>query len=307
MSKNNPADVQEAFQKRSLDLGISWGDFVAAKIGWEEKATALLELANDLSLGLDSFVFVDDNPVECAAIRQQFPEMLVIQAFASEPWRTITALEGSGAFDVLQVTEDDRRRAADYRAQAERATLANTAGSRTEFLASLDIQCGIVPALDAPLSRTAQLLSKTNQFNLTTRRHSATEIEALAGHPGSIAVALRYRDRFGDGGVVGVTLCVKEADTCRIDTFLLSCRVIGRGVETALLWFIAERAKAQGLSTLRGEYIPTAKNAPCAEFYPLHGFRPVLAADGGKGSLWFDFDLTKDLPENPSWIRISSV
>ena len=307
VSKNNPADVQEAFQKRSLDLSIGWEDFVAVKIGWEEKTTALQELANDLCVGLDSFVFVDDSPVECAAVGQRFPEMLVVQATPGEPWRTIAELERSGAFDVLQVTDEDRGRAAEYRAQAERATLASAAGSRTEFLASLDIQCCVVNALEAPLNRTAQLLSKTNQFNLTTRRHSAAEIEMLAGQPGNIAVALRYRDRFGDGGVVGVALCIREADQCRIETFLLSCRVIGRGVETALLWFVAERAKAQGLSRLRGEYIPTAKNAPCAEFYPLHGFEPAAASDGPEGSLWFEFDLTKCLPKKPSWIRISTL
>lgn len=306
-SKNNPADVEEAFQKRSPDLGIAWEDFAAVKVGWGEKTTALLELANDLSLGLDSFVFVDDSPTECAAIRQQFPEVLVVRAVPGEPWRTIETLEGSGAFDVLHVTEDDRRRTAEYRAQAERTTLANKAGSRTEFLTSLDIQCDVVSALDAPLSRTAQLLSKTNQFNLTTRRHSAAEIEAIATQPGNIAVALRYRDRFGDGGVVGVALCVMEPDRCRIDTFLLSCRVIGRGVETALLSCIAETARDQGVSVLSGEYIPTAKNAPCAEFYPLHGFQPAPSPGRDSGSLWFDLDLTKDLPERPSWIKMAKL
>ncbi len=303
-SKNNPADVEEAFQKRAPDLGISMADFAAVKIGWEEKSTALRELAGRLSLGLDSFVFVDDNPVECAAVRQQLPEVLVIEAPKGEPWRTIEALESSGAFDALQITHEDRERAADYRAQAKRAQLESDAGSREEFLSSLEIHCTPISALDAPLSRTVQLLAKTNQFNLTTRRHSAAEIEGIARQPGNIAVALRYRDRFGDGGVVGVALGVMEPGQCRIDTFVLSCRVIGRGVETALLWHVAEAARAHGAPVLRGEFIPTAKNAPCANFYRSHGFERVETPDAGSREL-FAMDLSRNLPAKPHWIAIA--
>jgi len=304
-SKNNPADVEEVFQSRAPDLGISLDDFAAVKIGWGEKSTAIRELVSGLSLGLDSIVFVDDNPVECASVRQQLPEVLVIQFPKGEPWRAVEALESSGAFDTLQVTEDDRRRVAEYRAQAERAKLENTAGSRTDFLASLEIQCGVIGALDAPLSRTAQLLGKTNQFNLTTRRHSASEIERMACQPGNIAVALRYRDRFGDGGVVGVALCVMEPERCRIDTFLLSCRVIGRGVETVLLWYVAEASRSLGVPVLRGEFIPTAKNAPCADFYPSHGFEKAGTSDQAGGGEFYDLDLSRGLPAKPDWIALS--
>jgi FkbH-like protein len=305
-SKNNPADVQEIFQKRAPDLGISLDDFAWLKIGWGEKSTALRELAGSLSLGLDSMVFVDDSPVECASIRQQLPEVLVIEAPKGEPWRSVEMLESSGAFDTLQITEEDRGRVAEYRAQAERAKLESTAGSRRDFLASLKIQCSIISALDAPLSRTAQLLGKTNQFNLTTRRHSAAEIELIACQPGNIAVALRYRDRFGDGGVVGVALCVMEPDRLRIDTFLLSCRVIGRGVETALLWYIADLARSLCVPVLRGEFIPTAKNAPCADFYPLHEFERVETPDQAGGGEFYEMDLSRGLPTKPDWIVLSS-
>lgn len=305
-SKNNPADVEEIFQKRAADMGISLDDFTAVKISWGEKSTALRELASGLSLGLDSMVFVDDNPVECAAIRQQLTEVLVIEAPKGEPWRTVEMLESSGAFDTLQITEDDRRRVAEYRAQTQRAKLETSAASRTDFLASLEIQCSIISALDAPLSRTAQLLGKTNQFNLTTRRHSAAEIERIASQPGNLAVALRYRDRFGDGGVVGVALCVMDPDRLRIDTFLLSCRVIGRGVETALLWFLAESGRSLCVPVLRGEFIPTAKNAPCADFYGSHGFERVGTPEPAGAGEFYDMDLSRRLPAKPDWIALSS-
>ena len=305
VSKNNLADVEEAFQTRSADLALKLDDFIAKKIGWNEKADALRELARELSLGLDSFVFVDDNPVECEAIRQQLPEVAVVTAPADQPWKLVELLSAQPFFDALVVTDDDLNRSGEYKAQAQRAAFGQETANRDEFLASLGIVCTFLDALEAPLARSVQLLAKTNQFNLTTRRHTATELERFAAEPGALAVAVRVRDRFGDAGVVGLALAQTHNERCSIDSLLLSCRVIGRGIETALLAYIARHAAALGARCLLGEYVETKKNAPCASFYVDHGFtldpaRTQASAD----SVFYRLDLTATMPETPAWLSL---
>ena len=307
VSKNNDADVREAFQIRAADLGLSLDNFVATKISWNEKATSIRELAEELSLGLDSFVFVDDNPVECEAIRQQLPEVAVLTAPVEEPWKLIRLLSAQPFFDAAVVTDDDVNRLNEYKAQAQRADLASSVGDRNEFLASLDIVCTFLSALDAPLARSVQLLAKTNQFNLTTRRHSAAEVEEYASTPGGQAVAIRVRDRFGDAGVVGLALARTEGDSCTIDSLLLSCRVIGRGIETALLAHIGENAIRSGANRLVGEFIATKKNAPCADFYPSHGFAQDTSRATAPESVFYQLDLTTSAPKSPAWLTLEGI
>jgi FkbH-like protein len=305
-SRNNEADVVEAFATRSADLALELKDFVAKRINWNDKVQSLRELAAELSLGLDSFVFVDDNPVECEAIRQALPEVAVVGAPVDEPWRLVEMLTEQPFFDAVAITEDDVNRTQEYRAQARRAELARSSASREEFLASLEIVCTFLPATDAPMARAVQLLAKTNQFNLTTRRRSAAEVERFASAHSGLALAIRVRDRFGDAGVVGLALAETTGDACRIDSFLLSCRVIGRGIETALLAAIGDRARRSGALRLVGEYIPTKKNSLCADFYLLHGFveRPQSAENG---SVSYEFDLRAGAPESPAWLTLEGT
>lgn len=303
ISKNNEADVEEAFQVRSADLAVRLDTFVARKIGWNEKVEALRALASELSLGLDSFVFVDDSPVECTAIRQYLPEVAVVQAPVGKPWELVGMLSDKSFFDSATITEDDVNRPKEYEAQAQRNALLNVTTSRDEFLQSLGIVCTFMSAVHAPLARSVQLLAKTNQFNLTTRRHSSTDVEHFATSPGGQAVAVRVRDRFGDAGVVGLALVSQQGDQCVIDTLLLSCRVIGRGIETALLAFVAERAARMGSRWLIGEYIESKKNAPCADFYPMHGFEKD-ASFGGVKSVFYRLDLSEQMPTSPTWLTI---
>jgi FkbH-like protein len=305
-SKNNEADAREAFRVRSADLALSLDNFVAIKISWKEKSDSIRELAEELSLGLDSFVFVDDNPVECEAIRQQLPDVAVVMAPIHEPWKLVETLSEQPFFDAAVVTDDDLNRLSEYKAQAQRAELASSVGNRDEFLASLEIVCTFQSALQAPLSRAVQLLAKTNQFNLTTRRHSATEVEAFASTAGGQAVVVRVRDRFGDAGVVGLALVRNQGRSCYIDSLLLSCRVIGRGIETALLAYIGEHAVRTGAKLLVGEFIATKKNTPCADFYPDHGFtkRVPLGEEGQPGSVFYELDLTTSVPASPKWITL---
>jgi FkbH-like protein len=305
VSKNNEADVREAFQVRAADLGVGLDNFVATKISWDEKSDSIRELAKELSLGLDSFVFVDDNPVECEAIRQQLPEVAVVGAPVDEPWKLVELLSSQPFFDAAVVTDDDVNRLQEYKAQSQRAELASNAGSRDEFLASLGIVCTFLSALDAPLARSVQLLAKTNQFNLTTRRRSAAEVEEFASTPGGQAIAIRVRDRFGDAGVVGLALARTKGDSCLIDSLLLSCRVIGRGIETALLAHLAGNAIRAGAKHLIGEFIATKKNAPCADFYPDHGFvKGISPNDTQTGSVFYQLDLTTSAPTSPAWLTL---
>jgi FkbH-like protein len=305
VSKNNDADVREAFQIRAADLGLTLDNFVATKISWSEKATSIRELAEELSLGIDSFVLVDDNPVECEAIRQQLPEVAVIAAPVEEPWKLVELLSSQPFFDAAVVTDDDVNRLNEYKAQGQRAELANTAGDRNEFLASLEIVCTFFSALNAPLARSVQLLAKTNQFNLTTRRRSAAEVEEFASSARGHAIAVRVRDRFGDAGVVGLALARTEGDTCSIDSLLLSCRVIGRGIETALLAHLGQNAIRAGATRLVGEFIPTKKNAPCADFYLDHGFvKDAASRDASPESIFYQLDLTTAAPQSPKWLTL---
>jgi FkbH-like protein len=305
VSKNNEADVREAFQVRSADLALSLDDFVASKISWNEKPDSIRELAQELSLGLDSFVFVDDNPVECEAIRQELPEVAVVVAPVLEPWRLVEVLSELPFFDAAVVTDDDVNRVNEYKSQAARAELATSFGNRDGFLASLGIVCTFQSALQAPLSRAVQLLAKTNQFNLTTRRHSAAEIEEFASTAGGQAVVVRVRDRFGDAGVVGLALAHNQGDSCYIDSLLLSCRVIGRGIETALLAYLGEHARRAGTRSLVGEFIATKKNAPCANFFIDHGFTKRASLEAvDSDSIFYELDLTSSAPASPKWITL---
>ncbi len=304
VSKNNSEDVEEAFAKRASDLLLGLTDFAARKIGWGDKTEALRELAAELSLGLDSFVFVDDHPVECEAMRQQLPQVATVCLPADQPWRFVDLLAAEPFFDTVSVTEADLQRTEEYRAQAKRSQLAGGAGSREEFLQSLSIVCTVLPVGEAPLARAVQLLGKTNQFNLTTRRHGAAEVERFAAS--GVAIAVRVRDRFGDAGVVGLALVAQEVEQSawRIDSFLLSCRVIGRGIETAMLGEIARLAREAGIQRIVGEYIPSAKNALCADFYPGHGFSIEAAPGEGDSIMRYGLTLDEKLLPIPIWIQM---
>jgi FkbH-like protein len=303
VSKNDEPDVRRAFEIRAADLALTLDDFVALKISWGDKSEALRELASELSLGLDSFVFVDDNPLETESVRQQLPQVAVIQAPVEAPWKLVDLLSQSPFFDAAIVTDEDTNRLSEYKAQAQRAQLVNNSANRADFLASMQIVCTFESALHAPLSRAVQLLAKTNQFNLTTRRRSASEIEDFASDPSGQAIVVRARDRFGDSGVVGLALARTLGDACHIDSFLLSCRVIGRGIETALLARLAQHAKQTGAKSLTGEFISTGKNTPCATFYPDHGFEPV-SPTAESTSVLYHLNLAPSTLATPEWITV---
>jgi FkbH-like protein len=284
-SKNNEADALEVLA-RHPDGVLRRGDFTAVRINWQEKSANLRELAAELNVGLESVVFFDDSAFEREEVRRHLPMVTVIDVPES-PLEYIDAVEDSGFFDQIVLSAEDRARTELYRQQAARSE-ARPTSSPEEFLASLEMVATIGTVDAATLPRVAQLLAKTNQFNLTTRRHGAGELGAMI-EAGAIALWLRLVDRFGDNGLVGVAIACRIGESWTIDTFLLSCRVIGRGVESALLAQLAACIVKRGGVCLTGEYRPTAKNQLVADFYPRHGFQP-----DGNANLW-----RKDLRSTP--------
>ena len=265
------------------------------RINWQEKSANLREIATELNIGVDALAFFDDNPAERAEVRARLPQVTVIEAPA-DPVGYIDAVEESGSFDRLTLSSEDRQRAELYTQQQQRREAGEQFGTKGDFLRSLEMVAtvGSIDALTLP--RVAQLLAKTNQFNLTTRRHSAVEIETMMRT--GAGVWLRLEDRFGDNGLTGVVLAVpEEGSTWRIDTFLLSCRIVSRSAETALLARLLERLRERGATEVFGEYCPTEKNGMCADFYASHGF---VAAGENRWRL----DLTTQTVDTPPFIAV---
>ncbi len=278
-SKNNPADAWEVFDHHE-GMILRREHLASARINWQDKATNLREIAEELSLGLDSFVFLDDNPVEREWVRTALPEVLTPDLPADVVLRP-GFLRELPAFRRLHLTAEDLGRAESYKAEARRRNLREEAGSLQDFLASLEQEITIQPVHAGTMARAAQMCQRTNQFNLTTHRYTVADLEHLLADPAVEAYTVAVRDRFGDSGITGLAILRLSADVAELDSFLLSCRVLGRGVEDTLLTFLAGRARARGARALLGRYIPTAKNGQTAAFYPAHGFQPAPGDSGG--------------------------
>lgn len=299
-SKNNWADAMEALEKHP-GMVLRPKDFAALRINWNDKVHNLREIAKELNVGTDSLVFVDDNPVEREQVRQHLPEVTVVD-LPQDPVHYARVLREIPEFERLWLSEEDRERGRYYAAQRERKELEGSAASLEDFLWSLQQEVSIVQVDPHTIQRAAQLTQKTNQFNLTTKRYSEADLQEFARRPGRALLAVRVQDRFGDNGIVGVVLTEDVDGSCDIDTFLLSCRVIGRTVETAILAFLADGCRKRGLEFLEGWYRPTAKNAPCREFYARHGFESVETR--GDGVRW-RLRLDATAITCPPWIQLT--
>lgn len=261
-SKNNEADVVEVFEKRP-DMLLQREHIVSWRINWLPKSENIKALAAELNLGLDSFIFIDDNPVECAEVQASCPDVLTLQLPTSD---TIPRfLQHVWAFDHLKVTEEDKQRTELYKQNLERDRFAQASLTFTDFLSGLGLQIEIHEPTVEQLPRVAQLTQRTNQFNLTTIRRSEGEIQQLSQR-GMECRVVEVRDRFGDYGLVGIVIFAATNESLQVDTFLLSCRVLGRGVEHRMLNYLAEIAQERGLSTVELVYVPTSKNLPALNF-----------------------------------------
>jgi FkbH-like protein len=301
-SKNDRDDAVQALRGHPGML-LGPAHFAAMRINWADKAQNLREIAAELNIGVDAVAFLDDSPLEREQVRRHASEVFVIDAPA-DPMGVARAIRECPMFERLSLTAEDQQRGAHYRAQRERAELEHTVSSREDFYGSLRPEAAIAPLGKATLSRIAQLVNKTNQFNLTTRRYTEQELAALVSSPDWCCFSITVRDRFGDNGLVGVAITHRRDDTCQIDTLLLSCRVIGRTVETAFLSFLVDHARKQGAERLQGWFLPTRKNAPVRDFYREHGFRVV--EENGPGALWA-LDLADAAMPCPEWVRVHIV
>jgi len=272
VSKNNEADVWEVFDKHE-GMRLQRADIVAWRINWLPKPENIASLAAELNVGTDSFIFLDDSAFETEQMRTERPEVFTLRV-PEEPADMMDALDRCEAFDRLEVTAEDRARSDMYQQERARQVAQETL-SPEEFLMRLGLRVRIAPPAEAQLTRVAQLVNKTNQFNLTTIRRTPEEVAALLRSAAHQLLAVWVSDRFGDYGLTGLAVLEARDDGWHVDTLLLSCRVLARGVETALLAVIGERLRALGATTLHARFVPTAKNAPAADFLPSHGFAPL--------------------------------
>lgn len=291
-SKNNAADVEQVLASHPSCL-LKRGHFSAFEVHWEDKATSLRRIAKTLNIGLDALVFFDDNPVEREWVRGQLPMVSVIEA-PKNPMSYGEALENSLAFDTFTLTEEDRNRAGLYQQEEARGRMQAEASSLEDFIRSLEMVVTLGHFDEAHLPRIVQLLGKTNQFNLTTRRHDQAHLAQML-ETGAVGLWAKVKDRFGDSGLVALAIATPQSgDAWTVDSFLMSCRVIGRGVETALLAALERQVRQRGGRELHGLHIPTTKNQPAADFYPRHGYQEA----GEPGRWHLCLDEARPLPES---------
>lgn len=266
----------------------------AHRINWQDKATNLRELAAELNIGLDHMMFLDDSPHEREWVRSQIPEIEVPE-LPADPTSYADWLGSLSSLVVLDQTAEDRARTQQYQEQRSRTRVEGTASSHEDFLRQLDLRVEIAPMDEATLPRVVQLLAKTNQFNLTTRRHDAITLRRNVEAGAWRVYTIRVADRFGDFGLTGVAVVASATGSWHLESFLMSCRVIGKSVETALLAAIAGDAAEAGARRLTAEFVATERNAPARDFLQSHGFRPL--PDGG-----FERDLDDPGMNAPPWI-----
>jgi FkbH-like protein len=277
-SKNTAADVWEVFD-RHPDMVLTRDDIAAWRIDWTEKAANLVEMAKDLDLGLESFVFLDDNPFEREKMRLALPQVTTLE-FPADVTAWPGLIDGLDLFARFDATPDDAAKAQQYRSRAAFADARRSAGDETRFLASLEMQAVSAPLDGTTLARAEQLAAKTNQYNLRTARHTAGELEALAALPTTVAFLTRLEDRFGDHGAVGLTIARVTGDTAFVDSFLMSCRVLGRHLDAWMLGRLVTLLRERGVRWLFAEFRDSGRNAVAGAFLAAHGFVRWTGADG---------------------------
>jgi FkbH-like protein len=278
-SKNNPDDVEELFAQRT-DMPLRMSDFATAEIGWEDKATGVRRIAETLNIGIDSLVVVDDNPAERAIVASAVAGATVLE-LPRDPADLAGLLRQQVLFEKLRINSDDLVRVRTFAASQRRPRLEQHAGDLQRYLADLGTEIVVRRARDVDLVRVHELFNKTNQFNLTTRRYSVAEVQRFLQESRYTLGVVSARDAFGDLGTIGVYLVDEHLGTARIDSFLLSCRALGRGIETAVLNCIKSEFGARANSKLLAEFIPTGKNHPAQGFLLAQGFRLVSRTDSG--------------------------
>jgi FkbH-like protein len=268
-SKNEESVALEAI-RRHPEMVLHEDDFVGWRINWNDKAQNIAELAAGLNLGLQSVVFIDDNPVERARVREALPEVLVPE-WPEDKLLYPSAFAKLTCFDAPTISQEDLERTRMYADERQREQLQKQVGSIAEWLQSLGLQVRVEPLGAGNLTRAAQLLNKTNQLNLSTRRLTEPELLSWSREPNRSFWTLSVSDRFGDAGLTGLVSLEHDGEVARIVDYLLSCRVMGRKVEETMVHLAVETARARGASAVVAKYLATPKNKPCLTFFRSSG------------------------------------
>jgi FkbH-like protein len=270
-SKNNLEDVRQMWREHP-DIVLREEHFVALRVNWNNKADNIREMAQELNIGLDSFVFLDDNPSERELIRKYLPEVIVPD-FPEQPYLLPVFFKQivERYFSVYALTDEDKTKTEQYKANAHRANARHFFTDMKEYIRSLEIVLKIAEANDLTLSRTAQMTQKTNQFNLTTQRYTDADLRKML-HGGYRLFTISVSDKFGDSGLTGACIVKIEKKQATIDTLLLSCRILGKDIEKAFVEYVLQILQMEGIGEVSASYIPTAKNGQVAEFYEQAGF-----------------------------------
>jgi FkbH-like protein len=275
-------------------------DFAAFEANWDDKAQNLKAIAAKLNIGVDALVFVDDNPVERARVRQSLP-MVAVPELPEDPAHYVRCLADAGYFEAVAFTADDRNRAEQYAANAEREALLGAAESMDEFLRGLKMTAVYGPFTPVDHARVVQLINKTNQFNTTTRRYASDEVTEIMDDPEALTLQFRLLDRVGDHGLVS-TMILRPArgddDALQIENWVMSCRVFGRELEFEAMNIAVQAARERGVSGLVADYIPTPKNDVISKLYPSLGFVEVDRPAPANGARRFRLDLADYVTRN---------
>jgi FkbH-like protein len=293
-SKNEEAAALLPFREHP-DMVLKEDHIAAFQANWTDKAANLRTIAETLNIGIDALVFLDDNPAERAQVRRELP-LVGVPELPEDPALYARTLAAAGYFEAVTFTQDDRDRAAMYQANAARGAAVQASGDLDSYLASLEMVCTIRPVDSSSRARAAQLVNKSNQYNLTTRRYTEAQVEAAERDPKKHVSQVRLVDKFGDNGIISVLIADRLGDRWEIDTWLMSCRVLGRRVQEAALGHLAAAARADGATRLVGRYIPSPKNAMVRDHYQKLGF--VQVEGGADGETVWELDLTTFAPQD---------
>lgn len=281
-SKNEEDIAKSGFNHPDSVLHVE--DFVSFHANWKPKNINLRIIAEEINIGTDSLVFIDDNPAERQLVRDTMPEVAVPEVDPVDVFSYIRAIEGAGFFEPVTISEDDRKRNESYRENIQRRSLEESMKTYDDFLQSLEMEAEIDGFRSVYYDRIAQLTNKSNQFNLTTRRYTRADIEQMANDQHYITLYGRLRDKFGDNGLISVVIGEKIDDSLHIRLWLMSCRVLKRGMEQMMLDALAARAAADGCKELIGYYYKTAKNKMVSDLYAVFGFEKIMQS--GDDTVW---------------------
>jgi FkbH-like protein len=282
ISSKNADDVARSAFRGHPEMLLRENHIAVFQANWNDKATNISAIASELSIGLDSIVFVDDNPAERALVREMLPEVAVPE-LPEDPALYARTLAAAGYFETVAFSQEDRNRAGFYADNARRVALQSQAGDLESYLASLHMKVVFRPFDATGRSRIAQLINKSNQFNLTTHRYSELAVAELERDPACFTLQVRLLDTFGDNGMISVVVCRPRPNSVwEIDTWLMSCRVLGRRVEQMVLREILSHARARGIKKLLGVYVPSGKNGLVRDHYAKLGFELIEQGEGGR-------------------------